>query len=299
MALDFKLREVGGSVRGWAKEIQKNFEELRRHLDRYDTYMKKLVTHLGTTINMYNTAYRELGKLCEKLRRRLERLSDDEGWSFHRSAWCAVVEAHRSGWPHINLLVYAPELASQLRHEGEALDGRARVLVRGALRGVVEASGFGRESTADAARNLDALAGYVTKLAGMADATSGELAKVTQAPLRAPVRFRRLRSGKRFLPLRRHNPDFTGTLVRRQLDPEGTVTVVPLHKVRADQIPHVIAACLHEESVVYAEAERRHIIRRCPELAPLMPRPPPVRAFSLRCNPSRVTAVTQAEPRPP
>jgi hypothetical protein len=180
--------------------------------------------------------------------------------------------------------MYSPDLAATLRREGEGLDGRAAVLVRGSLRAVVEASGFGRESTADAARGLDAIAGYITKLCGMADATAGEVAKVTQAPLRAPVRFRRLRSGRAFLPLRRKNPDVTGTLVRRQLDPEGTVTVVPLHKVRADQVPFVIAACLHEESVVYAEAERRHIIRRCPELAPLMPRPPPVRAFSLRCN---------------
>jgi superfamily I DNA/RNA helicase len=158
------------------------------------------------------------------------------------------------------------------------------VLVRGALAVCVTESGFGRESTAESARSLDALAGYVTKLAGLADATAGEVAKITQAPLRAPVRFRRLRSGVRFLPLRKKNPNVTGTLVRRQLDVEGTVTVVPLHKVKADQVPYVIAACLHEESVVYAEAERRHIIRKCPELAPLLPRPPPVRAFSLRCN---------------
>jgi hypothetical protein len=231
-----------------------------------------------------DTAFRELGKLTEKLRRRLERLSHAETWSYWRSAWVAVVEGHRSGWPHVNLLVYAPELAAQLRREAETLDSRARVLVRGALAVCVTESGFGRESTAESARSLDALAGYVTKLAGLADATAGEVAKITQAPLRAPVRFRRLRSGVRFLPLRKKNPNVTGTLVRRQFDVEGTVTVVPLHKVKADQVPYVIAACLHEESVVYAEAERRHIIRKCPELAPLLPRPPPVRAFSLRCN---------------
>jgi hypothetical protein len=104
-----------------------------------------------------DVAFRELGKLTEKLRRRLERLSDDEGWSFHRSAWVAVVEAHRSGWPHINLLMYSPDLAATLRREGANLVGRDAVLVRGGIRAIVEGSGFGRESTADAARSLDAL----------------------------------------------------------------------------------------------------------------------------------------------
>ncbi|MFA4831585.1 MAG: DNA recombination protein RmuC, partial [Patescibacteria group bacterium] len=46
-----------------AKEIRKRVEELGRHLSSYETYMKKLGTHLGTTVNMYNAAYKELGKI--------------------------------------------------------------------------------------------------------------------------------------------------------------------------------------------------------------------------------------------
>ncbi len=46
-----------------AKEIRKRVEELGRHLSSYETYMKKLGTHLGTTVNMYNAAYKELGKV--------------------------------------------------------------------------------------------------------------------------------------------------------------------------------------------------------------------------------------------
>jgi len=46
-----------------AKEIRKRVEELGRHLSSYETYMKKLGTHLGTTVNMYNSAYKELGKI--------------------------------------------------------------------------------------------------------------------------------------------------------------------------------------------------------------------------------------------
>ncbi|MBI3589464.1 MAG: DNA recombination protein RmuC [Candidatus Liptonbacteria bacterium] len=46
-----------------AKEIRKRVEELGRHLISYETYMKKLGTHLGTTVGMYNSAYKELSKI--------------------------------------------------------------------------------------------------------------------------------------------------------------------------------------------------------------------------------------------
>ncbi len=46
-----------------AKEIMKRVGELGRHLSSYENYMKKLGTHLGTTVNMYNSAYKELGKI--------------------------------------------------------------------------------------------------------------------------------------------------------------------------------------------------------------------------------------------
>ena len=46
-----------------AKEIKKRVEELGRHLISYETYMKKLGVHLGTTVSMYNNAYKELGKI--------------------------------------------------------------------------------------------------------------------------------------------------------------------------------------------------------------------------------------------
>ena len=41
----------------------KRVGELMRHLSSYDNYFKKLGTHLGTTVNMYNTAYKEFGKI--------------------------------------------------------------------------------------------------------------------------------------------------------------------------------------------------------------------------------------------
>ncbi len=46
-----------------AKVIKKNVEMLGKHLLAYDEYMKKLGVSLGTVINHYNTANKELGKI--------------------------------------------------------------------------------------------------------------------------------------------------------------------------------------------------------------------------------------------
>lgn len=46
-----------------AKEIRKRVEELGKHLRSYDEFMRKLGTHLGTSVNMYNNAYKEFGKI--------------------------------------------------------------------------------------------------------------------------------------------------------------------------------------------------------------------------------------------
>lgn len=46
-----------------AKEIRKRVEQLGKHLGTFETYMQKLGNNLGTTVNMYNQAYKELGKV--------------------------------------------------------------------------------------------------------------------------------------------------------------------------------------------------------------------------------------------
>ncbi|MDO8495663.1 MAG: DNA recombination protein RmuC [bacterium] len=52
-----------------AKEIRKRVGELGRHLSSYETYMEKLGTHLGTSVNAYNSAYKELGKIDKDVMR--------------------------------------------------------------------------------------------------------------------------------------------------------------------------------------------------------------------------------------
>ena len=46
-----------------ATEIQKRVGELGRHIQTYETYMQKLGNSLGTTVNHYNNAHKELGKI--------------------------------------------------------------------------------------------------------------------------------------------------------------------------------------------------------------------------------------------
>ncbi len=46
-----------------AKEIRKNVEQLGKHVLSYEEYLQKLGGHLGTTVNMYNSAYKEFHKI--------------------------------------------------------------------------------------------------------------------------------------------------------------------------------------------------------------------------------------------
>ena len=45
------------------KEILKRVGLLNKHIVAYDDYLKKLGGHLGTAVNMYNTAYKEFAKI--------------------------------------------------------------------------------------------------------------------------------------------------------------------------------------------------------------------------------------------
>lgn len=52
-----------------AKGIRQRVEELAKHLLAYDEYLKKLGGHLSTTVNTYNTAYKEFNKIDKDVMR--------------------------------------------------------------------------------------------------------------------------------------------------------------------------------------------------------------------------------------
>ena len=57
------------SIEKKAEEIQKRVGELGKHLQTYEGYMQKLGNTLGTTVNHYNAAYKELGKVDQDVLR--------------------------------------------------------------------------------------------------------------------------------------------------------------------------------------------------------------------------------------
>ncbi|MDR3559744.1 MAG: DNA recombination protein RmuC [Candidatus Pacebacteria bacterium] len=46
-----------------AKQIRTNVEKLGRHITTFDDFMKKIYNSLGTTVNHFNAAYKEFGKI--------------------------------------------------------------------------------------------------------------------------------------------------------------------------------------------------------------------------------------------
>ena len=52
-----------------AQDIIKNVEKLSGHIAKYEDYYQKLGTALTTTVNHYNTGYKELGKVDKDILR--------------------------------------------------------------------------------------------------------------------------------------------------------------------------------------------------------------------------------------
>lgn len=182
--------------------------------------------------------------------------------------WISVVEAHRSGWPHVNFLIWDWCLAECVAEEtlarqaaGETV-GQSRLL-SGYLLDAALASGWGPRSTIELAQSPEAVASYACKLAGEGEALAGELAKFSQLPINAPPKFRRLRSGKNFLPPRRVDPTVTGTMVRRFLDQrDGSPMALPLHSPSESVSREDMAQCCELETQrLQFECETEHTYR--------------------------------------
>jgi len=160
-------------------------------------------------------AYRTLWRRWQSLRQALNREAERRG--HRRSRWAMTTEAHRSGWPHVHVLMEWPWLAAALAADDaehdctrkEPVDGGDRALWRarlarrcghpGCLRDWLsqraEACGFGRVSYCEGAKDREQAAGYILKLAGEMEkgSTAGEVLKLSQLPVNAPRHFRRLR----------------------------------------------------------------------------------------------------------
>jgi len=180
--------------------------------------------------------FKSFGRKFQKLRQKWEAVCTGKrglGLDWCGSSWVSVIESHRTGVPHLNVVMHAPKLAQYLRdlYDARRFGGathREATLLHDRFLRAAEDCGFGWSSTLEAAdaanrdrADLDAIAGYVAKVAKKADRLHAEVAKVTQLPLAAPKNFRRVRAGKGFLPPKRKSEEYTGAIVRVRWTRDG------------------------------------------------------------------------------
>jgi hypothetical protein len=97
----------------------------------------------------------------------------------------------------------------------------------------------------------------------------------------APKNFRRLRSGKRFLPKRRKG-DMTGALLRRYPSREGDEVAEAVTRIPDPEYMAHVRACVKQEQELVFEDERRIATNRfCMRWGLPLSKVPPVQAFLL------------------
>jgi hypothetical protein len=138
---------------------------------------------------LYKGLYCRWVKLCKRFSR-----------AFGKIEYVAVVEQHRDGVPHLNLLISNQKVAENCRDEGW------RVFRKQWLEPHAVESGFGERTYIAPVENEEKIAGYIVKL-------TKEVAKVSQIPVSAPRNFRRLRASVGLLPKPFKNKDYSGVIV--------------------------------------------------------------------------------------
>jgi hypothetical protein len=147
-------------------------------------------------------AYRAIVACWGALRKRAAREFASPGDPLN---YILVVERHKSGWPHVNVLLHNRRLAG-------LSEGTGWKRVRSTwLRKHAMACGFGFVTWLEPVKDYKAMSTYIVKLAG-------EMGKSCQVPMNAPRHFRRLRSSPGLLPPRPKNPEITGRLVRKEVE---------------------------------------------------------------------------------
>jgi hypothetical protein len=214
-------------------------------------------------------AYREISRMSRKLLEKLRAWQRKQGMRPIGREWVAVVEAHRTGWPHVNFMIWSPELAEYVEREGAALGpewqrlGFHKDTLPPELMTIARSAHWGTTSTIARARSQDSVINYMAKLAGEAGQALGEIAKLTQLPRNAPQKFRRLRAGKSWLPPRRKNPDITGSVLVRKYDKrDGSPCVMPVHSIKDPALfAHMAEVCYEESRLWERERENAPALR--------------------------------------
>jgi hypothetical protein len=181
-------RHTGPCARSRAAE---DARRIREGFIRYGKSMAYLVLTFNPAGHSggIEDAYRIIVRCWQVLYQRISRRWD-------KGPYVVLVEQHRSGWPHVNVLLGG--------HVGaEVAAGRWRT-IRRELAPLVIAAGFGLRLWVDERAGTAALPQYIAKYC----------TKAEQAPLHAPPKFRRLRATRGFLGApKKSGETYTGRLV--------------------------------------------------------------------------------------
>ena len=189
---------------------------LERHPIEDIVYLVVTFPQRGRTVRQ---GYEALAAAWPKLRKRLVR-------EYGPIEYVGVAEEHRTGWPHMNLILVNAQLGRACQGDGWKIE-RKRMLPH------LQACGFGVQRWLEPARSRGSLAGYLTKLAASFGSTVGEVAKLSQVPLTAPPGFRRLRSSRGFLPSKPKDKNITGWIA---VNSTG-LPLRPLNDVQLSVVP--------------------------------------------------------------
>jgi len=181
-------------------------------IDQRETLNPRRTTNAGWKDEQ--EAFRELSKMQRNFMSRLRRMFTRRGWESFENRWVSTVEIQGNGWPHLNLMIHSPDLASWLEEQAEGKENPRAI--RGELLEHAIACDWGEVGVAERAKKVDSLTGYLVKKAADFGRQVGEIAKLCQAPTNARMKLRRIRAGKGFLRTREKNPEWTGIMLRRK-----------------------------------------------------------------------------------
>jgi hypothetical protein len=229
-------RHEGGCAR--AKNAY-DFVRIREAIKRMGEGWSYLVLTFDQRDSILNT-YKKIYECWDKFRKRISR-------RYGKIKYIVTVERHRSGYPHLNALIFNRELFRELSGEGWK-EWRSEKGWGG--RNVVEC-GFGYRLWAEPVRCQEAIAGYFVKLCS-------ETAKLDQLPVNAPKHFRRIRASKGLLPKRVRNEDLTGGVIKVEIERVKVIgdRIVVVHK----SLIKILNSILNDQIKVVRKGVKKFLI---------------------------------------
>jgi len=197
-----KRRVVEFKCRSWRHEGEcclwrgaQDFQRIREAIASQTDWTYIVLTYAHGDWEDEETLYRAGVRTWSALRKRM---ISDWGPIKYIQTW----ERHRSGWPHVNLLVSNADL-----HDACVGDGWKWVRKYWLEHNAV-LSGFGMRTWIEPMKDPDAMSGYLLKLA---EELTGAKFK-NQIPRNAPPHFRRIRASRGLLPKPYKDPLLTGKI---------------------------------------------------------------------------------------